>query len=39
VLACKPIPGFLLDMVRAGGLMNQLRERLQRDATARGAAA
>jgi 3-isopropylmalate/(R)-2-methylmalate dehydratase small subunit len=39
VLACEPIPGFLLDMVRAGGLMNQLRERLQRDATARGAAA
>lgn len=29
VLACDPIPGFLLDMVRAGGLMNQLRQRLQ----------
>ncbi len=29
VLACEPIPGFLLDMVRAGGLMNQLRQRLQ----------
>ncbi len=39
VLACEPIPGFLLDMVRAGGLMNQLRERLQRERTARGAAA
>ncbi|CAN5694813.1 3-isopropylmalate dehydratase small subunit [soil metagenome] len=26
-LACEPIPGFLLDMVRAGGLMNQLRQR------------
>jgi 3-isopropylmalate/(R)-2-methylmalate dehydratase small subunit len=29
VLGCEPIPGFLLDMVRAGGLMNQLRERLR----------
>lgn len=28
-LACDPIPGFLLDMVQAGGLMNQLRRRLQ----------
>lgn len=28
VLACEPIPGFLLDMVAAGGLMNQLRQRL-----------
>jgi len=28
VLPCEPIPGFLLDMVRAGGLMNQLRQRL-----------
>ena len=28
VLACDPIPGFLLDMVAAGGLMNQLRRRL-----------
>ncbi|MGA1288136.1 MAG: 3-isopropylmalate dehydratase [Rubrivivax sp.] len=27
-LPCEPIPGFLLDMVRAGGLMNQLRQRL-----------
>ena len=30
VLRCDPIPDFLLDMVRAGGLMNQLRERLGR---------
>jgi 3-isopropylmalate/(R)-2-methylmalate dehydratase small subunit len=29
VLACEPIPAFLLDMVAAGGLMNQLRKRLQ----------
>ena len=28
-LACEPIPGFLLDMVQAGGLMNQLRRKLQ----------
>ena len=27
--ACEPIPDFLLDMVQAGGLMNQLRRRLQ----------
>ena len=27
-LACEPIPGFLLDMVAAGGLMNQLRKKL-----------
>jgi len=27
-LACEPIPGFLLDMVRAGGLLNQLKQRL-----------
>jgi 3-isopropylmalate/(R)-2-methylmalate dehydratase small subunit len=27
-LACDPIPGFLLDMVEAGGLLNQLRQRL-----------
>jgi 3-isopropylmalate/(R)-2-methylmalate dehydratase small subunit len=26
-LACEAIPGFLVDMVRAGGLMNQLRQR------------
>lgn len=28
-LACDPIPEFLLDMVQAGGLMNQLRRTLQ----------
>jgi len=28
VLPCEPIPGFLLDMVRAGGLLNQLKHRL-----------
>jgi len=28
-LACDPIPGFLLEMVQAGGLMNQLRHKLQ----------
>jgi 3-isopropylmalate/(R)-2-methylmalate dehydratase small subunit len=28
VLACDPIPGFLLAMVAAGGLLNQLRQRL-----------
>jgi 3-isopropylmalate/(R)-2-methylmalate dehydratase small subunit len=27
-LPCDPIPDFLLDMVRAGGLMNQIRQRL-----------
>lgn len=27
-LDCQPIPGFLLDMARAGGLLNQLRMRL-----------
>ena len=27
--ACEPIPQFLLDMVQAGGLMNQLRRKLQ----------
>lgn len=27
VLDCEPVPGFLLDMVRAGGLLNQLRAR------------
>lgn len=26
-LACEPVPGFLMDMVRAGGLLNQLRLR------------
>lgn len=29
-LACEPIPGFLLDMVEAGGLMNQLKRRLEK---------
>ena len=29
-LRCEPIPGFLLDMVEAGGLLNQLRRRLAR---------
>jgi 3-isopropylmalate/(R)-2-methylmalate dehydratase small subunit len=29
-LACEPVPGFLMDMVRAGGLMNQLRLRAGR---------
>lgn len=28
-LACDPIPGFLLEMVEAGGLLNQLRRKLQ----------
>ena len=28
-LACEPIPGFLLDMVEAGGLLPQLKQRLQ----------
>ena len=31
-LVCQPIPGFLLDMVAAGGLMNQLRKRQRRTA-------
>lgn len=26
-LACESVPGFLMDMVRAGGLMKQLRQR------------
>ena len=25
VLACEPIPGFLLDLVEAGGLLPQLK--------------
>jgi len=29
VLACEPIPGFLLDMVDAGGLLPQLKKRLE----------
>jgi len=28
VLPCEPIPGFLLDMVQAGGLLNQIKRRL-----------
>ena len=28
-LPCDPIPEFLIDMVEAGGLLNQLRRRLQ----------
>ena len=31
-LVCQPIPGFLLDMVAAGGLMNQLGQRQRRTA-------
>ena len=31
-LVCQPIPGFLVDMVAAGGLMNQLRQRQGRTA-------
>jgi 3-isopropylmalate/(R)-2-methylmalate dehydratase small subunit len=30
VLACDPIPPFLLDMVQAGGLVSQLKRRLER---------
>jgi 3-isopropylmalate/(R)-2-methylmalate dehydratase small subunit len=29
-LSCDPIPDFLLDMVHAGGLLPQLKKRLQR---------
>jgi 3-isopropylmalate/(R)-2-methylmalate dehydratase small subunit len=29
VLACEPIPGFLLDRVEAGGLLPQLKEQLK----------
>jgi len=29
-LACEPVPGFLMDMVGAGGLLNQLRLRAGR---------
>jgi 3-isopropylmalate/(R)-2-methylmalate dehydratase small subunit len=32
VLPCEPIPDFLLDMVAAGGLLNQLRQRMGRRA-------
>lgn len=30
LLDCEPIPGFLLDMVEAGGLLPQLKQRLER---------
>ena len=30
VLACEPIPAFLLDMVDAGGLLPQLKKRLEK---------
>ncbi len=30
-LNCRPIPGFLLDMVEAGGLLPQLKRRLNKD--------
>jgi 3-isopropylmalate/(R)-2-methylmalate dehydratase small subunit len=32
VLACKPISKLLLDLVEAGGLMNQLKRRMVRPA-------
>jgi 3-isopropylmalate/(R)-2-methylmalate dehydratase small subunit len=28
-LACEPIPEFLLEMVQAGGLLAQLKQRMQ----------
>lgn len=31
VLPCEPIPGFLLDMVEAGGLLPQLKSRLSEE--------
>ena len=31
-LACESIPPFLMDMVRSGGLMNQLRKRFGKEA-------
>jgi 3-isopropylmalate/(R)-2-methylmalate dehydratase small subunit len=36
-LACEPVPNFLMDMVRAGGLLQQLRERLKDGRGVRGA--
>ena len=33
LLACEPVPGFLMDMVRAGGLMKQLRQRFGKERT------
>ncbi len=32
-LACQPIPGFLLAMVEAGGLLPQLKQRLKKETT------
>lgn len=32
-LACEPIPDFLLEMVEAGGLLNQLKRRLAKEST------
>jgi 3-isopropylmalate/(R)-2-methylmalate dehydratase small subunit len=29
VLRCQPVPDFLMDMVRAGGLLEQLRQRMR----------
>ncbi|MGB3071037.1 MAG: 3-isopropylmalate dehydratase [Ottowia sp.] len=34
-LACDPIPGFLLEMVAAGGLLNQLRQQYDKASTPR----
>jgi len=31
-IACEPIPGFLLEMAAAGGLLNQLKQRTGRSA-------
>ncbi len=31
VLACEPVPAFLMDMVRAGGLLKQLRRRFAKE--------
>ena len=31
-LGCEPIPAFLMDMVRSGGLLNQLRTRFGKEA-------
>ena len=32
-LPCEPVPGFLLDRVRAGGLLDQRKQRLRGPAT------
>ena len=32
-LECEPVPAFLMDMVRAGGLLNQLRQRAGKKAS------